>query len=66
MLYLELEKPVRHSKEAEGGRDQVSKAMEQYGKIIAIKEKEESALKMVARRKLTLEEIADYLDLPLK
>ena len=66
MLYQELAKSVRHFKEAERGQNQVSHAMEEYGKRIATKEKEESALKMIARGKLTLEEIAEDLELPLK
>lgn len=66
MFYPELAKPVRHFKETEGGRSQVCKAMEEYGKRIATKEKEESALKMIARGKLTLKEIAEDLELPLK
>lgn len=44
----------------------MNQAMEEYGKRIAIKEKEESVLKMIARGKLTLEEIAEDLELPLK
>lgn len=44
----------------------MNQAMEEYGKRIAIKEKEESALKMIARGKLTLEEIAEDLELPLE
>ena len=36
--------------------------MEEYGRRIAIKEKEESALKMIAKGKLTFEEISEYLD----
>lgn len=42
------------------------KTMEEYGKRIAIKEKEESALKMIARGKLTFEEISEYLELPVE
>ena len=42
------------------------KAMEEYGKSIAIMEKEESALKLIARGKLTVEEIAEDLELPLE
>lgn len=63
MLYQVLAKPVRHFKEAERSQSQ---AMEEYGKRIAIKEKVESALKMIARGKLTLEEMAEDLDLSLK
>jgi len=44
----------------------VCKAMEEYGKRIATKEKEESALKMIAKGKLTFEEIAEYLELPVE
>lgn len=42
------------------------KAMEEYGRRIAIKEKEESALKMIVRGKLTIEEIAEDLGLPVE
>ena len=42
------------------------KAMEEYGKRIDIKEKEESALKMIAKGKLTFEEIFEYLELPVE
>lgn len=42
------------------------KAMEEYGKRIAIKEKEESALKMIAKGKLTFEEISEYFELPVE
>lgn len=66
MFYQELVRPVRHFKETEGGRNRMSKAMEEYGKRIAIKEKEESALKLIARGKLTIEEIAEDLELPLE
>ena len=66
MLYQELAKPVRHFKEAERGQNQVSQTMEEYGKRIAIKVIGESAMKMIARGKLTLEEIAEDLELPLK
>ena len=65
----EIEKyknPVSLLKEAGGGRNQVCKAMEEYGRRIAIKEKEESALKMIAKGKLTFEEISEYLDLPVE
>ena len=40
--------------------------MGEYGKRIAIKVIGESALKMIARGKLTLKEIAEDLELPLK
>lgn len=66
MFYQDIANPVSHFKETEGGRNQVCKAMEEYGKKIAIKEKEESALKMIARGKLTFEEIAEDLDLPVE
>ena len=66
MFYQELANPVRHFKETEGGRNQVCKAMEEYGKRIATKEKEESALKMIAKGKLTFEEIAEYLELSVE
>lgn len=57
---------MKHFKETEGDRNRVSKAVEEYGKKIAIKEKEESALKMIAKRQLTFEEIAEYLGLSVE
>lgn len=66
MFYQELANPVRHFKETEGGQIQMCKAMEEYGKRIATKEKEESALKMIAKGKLTFEEIAEYLELSVE
>lgn len=66
MFYQELANPVRHFKETEGGRNQVCKVMEEYGKRIAVKEKEESALKLIARGKLSLEEIAEDLELSVE
>lgn len=42
------------------------KAMEEYGRTIATKEKEESSLKMIAKGKLTFEEISEYLGLPVE
>lgn len=66
MFYQELANSVRHFKETEGGRNQVCKAMEEYGKRIAVKEKEESALKLIARGKLSLEEIAEDLELSVE
>ncbi len=66
MFYQELANPVGYFKETEGGRDKVCKAMEEYGKRIAIRAKEESALKMIARGKLTFEEIAEDLELPVE
>jgi DNA-binding CsgD family transcriptional regulator len=44
----------------------VCKAVEEYGQRIAMQEKEESALKMIVRGKMSLEEIAEDLDLPLE
>ena len=44
----------------------MSRTMEEYGKRIAIKEKEESALKLIAGGKLTIEEIAEDLELSLE
>lgn len=66
MFYQELANPVSHFKETEGGRNQVCEAMEEYGRRIAIKEKEETALKMIAKGKLTFEEIAEYLELSVE
>lgn len=66
MFYQELANSVGYFKETKGGRNKVCKAMEEYGKRIAIKEKEESALKMIVRGKLTIEEIAEDLGLPVE
>lgn len=57
---------MKYFKETEGGRNQVCKAMEEYGRTIATKEKEESSLKMIAKGKLTFEEISEYLGLPVE
>lgn len=66
MFYPELAEPVRHFKETEGGQSQMSNFIEEYGKKVALKEKEASALKMIARGKLTIEEIAEDLELPIE
>ena len=54
MFYSELAEPVRHFKETERGQRQLGNFIEEYGKKIALKEKEESALKMIARGKLSI------------
>ena len=66
MFYPQLAKPVRHFKETEGGRSQVCKAVEEFSEKIVTQEKEASALKMIARGKLSYEEIAEDLALPLE
>lgn len=66
MFYHELAESVKHFKETEGGRKQVSKAVEEFSRKIVIKEKEASAIKMIARGKLTIEEIAEDLELPVE
>lgn len=66
MFYQELAGAVRHFKETEGGRRQVCNAMEEFSRKIVIKEKEASAIKMIARGKLTMEEIAEDLGLPVE
>lgn len=62
MVYQELAKSVRHFKETEGGRRQVCKALEER----IDREKERSALRLLARGKLTVEEIAEDLEMPVE
>lgn len=66
MFYKELAKSVRHFKETEGGRNQVCKAVEEFSEKLIILEKEESAKKMIARGKMSIEEIAEDLNLPVE
>ena len=66
MYYPELAKGVRHFKEEEGGRRIMSEIVEKYAEKRIVEEKKASARRMIARGKMTLEEIAEDTDLPLE
>jgi len=60
-----LAEEVRYLKETEGGRSQMCKAMEEMRKEAVHKNTVELALKMLARGRDSLEEIAEMTGLPL-
>lgn len=70
MFYPELAKQMKYFKETEGGREIVCKVFEDLAEKRAeeraAEEKKASARRMIARGKLTLEEIAEDVDLPLE
>ena len=66
MFYDVLNRGMHHFKETEGGRTIVCKAIETYGEQMALETRIENALKMIARGKLTLEEIAEDSGLSLE
>ena len=66
MFYDVLKRGMHHFKETEGGRTIVCKAIETYGEQMALETRIENALKMIARGKLTLEEIAEDSGLSLE
>ena len=74
MFYPVLVKQVKYFKETEGGQEIVSQVLEELAKKWAEEEAEErvleektaSARRMIVRRKLTLEEIAEDTDLPIE
>ena len=61
-----LAEEVRYLKETEGGRIQMCKAMEEMRKEAVHKNTVELALKMLARGRDSLEEIAEMTGLPLE
>lgn len=69
MFYPLLAEQVKHYKETEGGREIMSKNVEDWAMGIAEKKvfekQKESAKRLIARGKLTLEEIAEDTELPL-
>ena len=70
MFYPVLAKQVRYFKETEGGREIVCKVFEDLAENLAekriLEEKKASARRMIAKGKLTIEEIAEYTDLPIE
>lgn len=70
MFYDVLKRGMHHFKETEGGRIIVCKAIETYGDQRELQGKKEhaieTALKMIARGKMTLEEIAEDSGLTLE
>ena len=70
MFYPLLAEQVKHFKETEGGRKIMSKAIEDWAmgvaEMKALEVKKESAKRLIARGKLTLEEIAEDTELPLE
>ena len=66
MFYPLLAEQVRHFKETEGGRKIMSKNVEDWAMGKVLEKQKESAKRMIARGKLTLEEIAEDTELPLE
>lgn len=74
MFYPVLAKQVKYFKETEGGQEIMSQILEnlaekwakEMAEERALEEKKASARRMIARGKLTLEEIAEDTDLPIE
>ena len=66
MFYDVLKRGMHHYKETEGGRAEVCKAIEIYGREQRNEEKIKMAKKLIARGKMSLEEIAEDSELPLE
>lgn len=66
MFYPLLAEQVRHFKETEGGRKIMSKNVEDWAMGKVLEDRKENAKKMIAKGKLTLDEIAEYASLPLE
>lgn len=70
MFYPLLAEQVKHFKETEGGRKIMSKNVEDWAMGIAEKKafevRKENARRLIARGKLSLEEIAEDTELPLE
>ena len=70
MFYPELAKQVKYFKETEGGQEIMCQVFEDLAEKRAeearIEEKKAFALRMIARGKLTVEEIAEDADLPIE
>lgn len=74
MFYGILKDGMRHYKETQGGRTEMCKAIEKYGKEQRlegksegrIEEKIETAKRLIAKGKSSLEEIAEATELPLE
>ena len=66
MFYRELAKQVEYFKETEGGREIMCKAFEDLADKRAEERAKELALKLLARGKMTVEEIAEDTELSLE
>lgn len=66
MFYPLLAEQVKHFKETEGGRAVMSKNVEDWAMGKVFEKQKESAKRLIARGKLTLEEIAEDTELPLE
>ncbi|MCI8713645.1 MAG: hypothetical protein HFH23_15625 [Ruminococcus sp.] len=66
MFYPVLAKQVKYFKETEGGKDIVCKTFEELADKRAEARAKEDARRMLAKGKLSYEEIAEYTDLPVE
>lgn len=66
MFYPLLAEQVKHFKESAGGREIMSKNVEDWAMGKVFEQQKESAKRLIARGKLTLEEIAEDTELPLE
>ncbi len=66
MFYSVLARQVRYFKETEGGQEIMCQVFEELAEKRVIEEKKESARRMIARGKLTVEEIAEDVGLPIE
>lgn len=66
MFYPVLAKQVKYFKETEGGQEIMCQAFEDLAEKRVTEEKKASAYRMIGKGKLTIEEIAEYTDLPLE
>ena len=66
MFYPVLAKQVKYFKETEGGQEIMCQAFEDLAEKRVVEEKMASARRMIARGKMTLEEIAEDTDLSLE
>lgn len=66
MFYPVLARQVKYFKETEGGREIMCQVFEDLAEKRVIEEKKESARRMIARGKLTVEEIAEDVNLPIE
>lgn len=66
MFYSLLAKQVRYFKETEGGRKIMCKAFEDLAEKRVLEEKKNTAKRLLARGKATVEEIAEDLNLPVE
>ena len=66
MFYPVLAKQVKYFKETEGGQEIMCQAFEDLAEKRVTEEKKASAYRMIKKGKLTIEEIAEYTDLPLE